>query len=53
MTKTLRMFLTAAGLLSVAVVPANALTMQECSAKYEAAKKAGTLGGPKASTAPA
>lgn len=44
MTKTLRMFLTAAGLMSVAVVPANALTMQECSAKYEAAKKAGTLG---------
>lgn len=27
-----------------AIMPAHALTMQECSAKYEAAKKAGTLG---------
>lgn len=44
MSKTLQMFFTAAGLLSMAAAPADALTMQECSAKYEAAKKAGTLG---------
>ena len=30
-----------------AVAPAQALTMQECSAKYKAAKEAGTLGGQK------
>ncbi len=29
----------------LAVMPAEALTMQECSAKYQAAKTAGTLGG--------
>ncbi len=32
------------GLLCGVAVPANALTMQECSAKYKAAKEAGTLG---------
>jgi hypothetical protein len=37
-----------AGLLTVAAsLPANALSMQECSAKYQAAKSAGTLGGEK------
>ncbi len=37
-----------AGLLTVtASLPANALSMQECSAKYQAAKSAGTLGGEK------
>ena len=40
--------LTAVALSSLAVLvataPAQALTQQECSAKYEAAKKAGTLG---------
>ena len=30
--------------MAAATIPAQALTMQECSAKYEAAKKAGTLG---------
>ena len=30
-----------------ATAPANALTTQECSAKYQAAKKGGTLGGMK------
>ncbi|MEW6452607.1 MAG: hypothetical protein AB1490_18255 [Pseudomonadota bacterium] len=30
--------------IATAAVPAKALTMQECSAKYEAAKKDGTLG---------
>src|SRR5690348_15109106 len=30
-----------------ATAPANALTRQECSAKYQAAKKDGTLGGMK------
>jgi len=30
-----------------ATAPAQALTMQECSAKYKAAKDAGTLGGQK------
>ena len=30
-----------------AIAPAQALTMQECSAKYQAAKQAGTLGGQK------
>lgn len=33
-----------AGLVSAAAVPAQALSMQECSAKYKAAKEAGTLG---------
>jgi hypothetical protein len=37
------LFLTASGI----GVPAHALTMKECSAKYEAAKKAGTLGATK------
>ena len=32
---------------AAAAAPAQALTMQECSAKYEAAKTAGTLGGKK------
>ncbi|MGP8122987.1 MAG: hypothetical protein ACLP8B_20985 [Xanthobacteraceae bacterium] len=32
------------GLLCAAAMPAHALTMQECSAKYKAAKEAGTLG---------
>ncbi|MDR3464994.1 MAG: hypothetical protein P4M07_03530, partial [Xanthobacteraceae bacterium] len=32
------------GLLCAAALPAQALTMQECSAKYKAAKDAGTLG---------
>ncbi|WP_407178275.1 hypothetical protein [Bradyrhizobium sp. STM 3562] len=37
-----------AGLAALAVTaPAQALTMQECSAKYKAAKDAGTLGGQK------
>jgi hypothetical protein len=35
------------GLLCGAALPAHALTMQECSAKYKAAKDAGTLGGAK------
>ncbi len=33
--------------LTVAAAPAQALTAQECSAKYQEAKKAGTLGGQK------
>jgi hypothetical protein len=33
--------------IAAAAAPAQALTMQECSAKYEAAKTAGTLGGKK------
>lgn len=35
----------AGALLLSASVPASALTVQECSAKYQAAKTAGTLGG--------
>jgi hypothetical protein len=36
------------GLVSLAMIaPAQALTMQECSAKYQEAKKSGTLGGQK------
>ncbi len=35
------------GLLCGAALPAQALTMQECSAKYKAAKEGGTLGGEK------
>jgi hypothetical protein len=35
----------AAGLSMAVAAPANALTRQECSAKYQAAKKDGTLGG--------
>lgn len=35
---------TLAGALTLSVAPANALTMQECSAKYNAAKAANTLG---------
>jgi hypothetical protein len=34
-------------LFSAPVSPAHALTMKECSAKYQAAKSAGTLGGMK------
>src|SRR6478672_8529493 len=33
------------GLVAFAMSPAQALTAQECSAKYQAAKTAGTLGG--------
>lgn len=36
-----------AGFALAAVSPAQALTSQECSAKYQAAKAAGTLGGQK------
>jgi hypothetical protein len=36
-----------AGAATFAVMPAQALTAQECSAKYQAAKSAGTLGGQK------
>ena len=35
----------AAGLLVLLMPPAGALTMKECSAKYQAAKTSGTLGG--------
>ena len=35
------------GLVFAVIAPADALTMTECSAKYEAAKTAGTLGGQK------
>lgn len=38
---------TAAVMSFAAMLPAQALTMQECSAKYKAAKDAGTLGGQK------
>ncbi|MGB3273341.1 MAG: hypothetical protein WBA66_10635 [Xanthobacteraceae bacterium] len=31
--------------MTLAAMPAGALTLQECSAKYQAAKSAGTLGG--------
>jgi hypothetical protein len=37
----------ASGFAIVAAMPAQALTMQECSAKYKAAQTAGTLGGQK------
>ncbi len=41
-------FATMTGLLTfAAVMPAQALSMQECSAKYKAAQAAGTLGGQK------
>jgi hypothetical protein len=47
----LRQIAISAGALVVAIAfqgnPANALSMQECSAKYNAAKEAGTLGGMK------
>src|SRR5689334_12432380 len=47
----LRQIAISAGALVVAIAfqgnPANALSMQECSAKYNAAKEAGTLGGQK------
>ena len=39
--------LTASGLFALSVMPAKALTAQECSAKYKAAKSAGTLNGQK------
>src|SRR5262249_38655788 len=35
----------AVGLLSLTMPPAEALTMKECGAKYQAAKTSGTLGG--------
>src|SRR5260370_17020142 len=35
----------AAGLLILSMPPAGALTMKECSAKYQAAKASGALGG--------
>ena len=38
---------TAAVMSFAALLPAQALTAQECSAKYKAAKAAGTLGGQK------
>jgi len=38
---------TASGLIALSAMPANALTSQECSAKYQAAKTAGTLNGQK------
>ena len=38
---------TALSLAAFAAAPAKALTMQECSAKYQAAKSAGTLNGQK------
>jgi hypothetical protein len=37
----------AAGFVVIAAMPAQALTMQECSAKYKEAKSAGTLNGQK------
>jgi len=37
--------LTAAGVMALASAPASALTVQECSAKYKAAKAANTLAG--------
>jgi hypothetical protein len=39
--------ITASGLAIFAAMPAQALTAQECSAKYQAAKTAGTLNGQK------
>jgi hypothetical protein len=39
--------MTASGLLLLSALPASALTAQECSAKYKAAKSAGTLNGQK------
>ena len=39
--------LTASGLLALSALPAQALTSQECSAKYQTAKSAGTLNGQK------
>jgi hypothetical protein len=39
--------LTASGLIAFSALPATALTSQECSAKYQAAKSAGTLNGQK------
>jgi hypothetical protein len=39
--------ITASGCAMFAAVPAQALTMQECSAKYKAAQTAGTLNGQK------
>ena len=40
-------WIAASGLAMVAAIPAQALTMQECSAKYKAAQTAGTLNGQK------
>jgi hypothetical protein len=39
--------LAASGLLALSALPASALTARECSAKYQAAKSAGTLNGQK------
>jgi hypothetical protein len=39
--------LMASGLLALSALPAKALTAQECSAKYQAAKSAGALNGQK------
>ena len=48
MRSRLMCFATMSGLLTfAAVLPAQALSMQECSAKYKAAQTAGTLGGQK------
>ncbi len=49
MTRHLKLLgaLTASGLLALSAMPASALTAQECSAKYQAAKSAGTLNGQK------
>ena len=48
MRSGLMCFATMSGLLTfVAVLPAQALSMQECSAKYKAAKAEGTLNGQK------
>ena len=50
MTTQRNLFLTLAGAgfaALLATAPAQALTTQECSAKYQAAKSAGTLGGQK------
>ncbi len=48
---TIRIYLFGAALLAgaatFAAMPAQALTAQECSAEYQAAKSAGTLGGQK------
>jgi pyruvate/2-oxoglutarate dehydrogenase complex dihydrolipoamide acyltransferase (E2) component len=40
-------WIAASGLAMFAAIPAQALTMQECSAKYKAAQTAGTLNGQK------
>jgi hypothetical protein len=49
MTGHLKLFcaLTASGFIALSALPAQALTSQECSAKYQAAKTANTLNGQK------